>query len=254
MKAVAVALAAVASLASYAALIGWLKTVYFLRPFGLSPAALDSGWVESAFQSWYVVQNLVYFTWIVWLVVQTRRFTFALVAVVYSLIPLATHYAFLHYDRVWVRWWVDHQHTWLKLVPLLLLALVVVGRIRGGGLQWRWRHGAAGLVLLGMVTGSWGLSAAKHFGSYDAERILHRPDELLPRVELTWKESPPARWEAGGDLFLLHEDRLTLVVVEFTAGTGWERRMPRVHTIGRGELRHVVVSPRTAVQPGGQYL
>ncbi len=91
MKAVAVALAAVASLASYVALVGWLKTVYFLRPFGLSPAALGPGWVESAFQSWYVVQNLVYFTWIIWLVVQTRRFTFALVAVVYSLIPLATH-------------------------------------------------------------------------------------------------------------------------------------------------------------------
>jgi len=254
LKAVAVALAAVASLASYVALVGWLKTVYFLRPFGLSPAALGPGWPESLFESWYVVQNLVYFTWIVWLVVQTRRFTLALVAVVYALIPLATHYAFLHYDRAWVRWWVDHQHTWLKLVPLLLLAVMVAGWIRGRPLEWRWRHGAAGLVVLGIVAGSWGLSAAKHFGSYDAERILHRPEELLPRVELSWKGLPPAGWEAGRHLFLLHGDSQTVVVVEFTTGTGWERRTPRVHTIGRGELRHVIVSPRTTVQPGGQYL
>lgn len=254
MKAVVAALAAVASFASFAALVGWLKMVYFFRPFGVSPAALDPGWVGTSFESWYVVQNLVYFTWIVWLVVQTRRFTLALVAVVYSLIPLVTHYAFLHYDRAWVRWWVDHQHTWLKLVPLLLLAVVVASWVRGRPLDWRWRHGAAGLVLLGIVAGSWGLSAAKHFGSYDAERILHRPEELLPRVELSWKASPPAGWEAGRRLFLLHEDGQTVVVVEFTTGTGWERRAPRVHAIPRAELRHLVVSPRTAVQPGGQYL
>ena len=254
MKALSVALGAVASCLLFTALVGWLKTVYFLRPFGISPAALDLPWVSSVLGSWYVVQNLVYFTWIVWLVVQTRRFALAVVAVAYSLIPLATHYAFLLYDRAWVRWYVDHQHTWLKLVPLVLLAGVVAGRIRGSRLDWRWRHGAAGLVLFAIVAGSWGLSAAKHFGSYDAERILHRPQQTLPRVELTWKGVPPTSWEAGGVLFLLHEDGQNVVVVEFIAGAGWERRTPRVHTVRRDELRHLVVSPRTSVQPGGQYL
>jgi hypothetical protein len=254
LRIVVVALAAAASLASYVVLVGWLKTVYFLRPFGLSPAALGPGWVALPLESWYVVQNLVYFTCMVWLVVQTRRFTLALVAGVYALIPLVTHYAFLHYDRAWVRWWVDHQHTWLKLVPLLLLAVGVAGWMRGRPLEWRWRHGVAGLALLGIVAGSWGLSAAKHFGSYDAERILHRPEELLPRVELSWKGSPPAGWETDRRLFLLHGDSQKVVVVEFIIGTGWERRTPRVTTIDLGELRHVVLLPRIAVQPGGQYL
>jgi hypothetical protein len=137
---------------------------------------------------------------------------------------------------------------------LALLAGVLFGRIRGSRLDLRWRHGPAGLVLLGIVAGSWGLSAAKHFGSYDAERILHRPQELLPRVELTWKGVPPASWEAGGVFFLLHEDEQNVVVVEFISGAGWERHTPRVHTVSRGELRHIVVSPRSSIQPGGQYL
>ncbi len=253
MKAFSLFLASAASLISFAALVGWLKTVYFLRPFGVAPAALDRAWVPMSFESWYVVQNLVYFTCIVWLVVQTRRFALAIVALLYALIPLATHYAFLLYDRAWIRVWVDHQHTWLKLVPLILLAGVVFGHIRGNRLDWRWQHGRSGLVLLAVVVGSWGLSTAKHFGSYDAERILHRPEEVLPRVELSWKASPADVWEAGEPLFLLHEDREIVIVLEFTAGTGWQRRTPRTHTIARGELRHIAVTPRSAVQPGGQY-
>ena len=252
MKALSVALGVIASLLSFAALLGWLKTVYFLRPFGISPATLDLGWGAAALESWYVIQNLIYFTWIIWLVVQTRRFALALVALVYSLIPLATHYAFLLYDRAWVRWWVDHQHAWLKLVPLALLAGVVLGRIRGNRLEPRWRHGPVGLVLLGIVAGSWGLSAAKHFGSYDAERILHRPQELLPRVELAWRGSPPQGWDAAEPLFLFSEDGQIVVVVEFR-GRGWERRTPRVRQILRSDLRQVVVSPQSEVQPGGQY-
>jgi len=254
LRTLSVAFAAVASLISFATLVGWLKTVYFLKPFGISPAALSGVWITAPLESWYVVQNLVYFTAIVWLVVQTRRLALALVALAYALIPLATHYAFLLYDRALVRAWVDHQHTWLKLIPLLLLAGVVVGRIRGHRLDCRWRHGRAGLVLLGLVSASWGLSAAKHFGSYDAERILHRPDELLARVELAWKGPPPAGWMDTTTLFLLHEDAETVVVVEFAAAKAWQRRSPRVRSIARGELRQLVISPPGGVQPGGPYL
>ena len=254
MKALALVFAGGASLISFAALLGWIKTVYFLKPFGLSTAALDQSWASAALASWYVVQNVVYFAAILWLALQTRRVWLSLVALVYALIPLTTHYAFLGYERAWIRGWVDHQHTWLKLIPTLLLVGVVVNRVRGRTVDWRWRHGAAGLALAGLVVGSWGLSAAKHFGSYDAERILHRPEELLPRVELSWKDPPPDSWDAGKPVFLLHEDSRVVVAVEFRSGTGWARRTPRIHTISRSELRQVVVAPRVTVQPGGQYL
>jgi len=252
LKTLSVAFAA-ASFVAFAALVGWLKTVYFFRPFGVSPAALEFGWVSASLASWYVVQNTVYFGAVVWLVVQTRRFALAMVALVYALIPLASHYGFLFYDHAGVRFWVDHQHTWLKLVPVVLLAGLVLGRLRGSRPDWRWRHGRRGRVLFAIVIGSWGLSAAKHFGSYDAERILHLPEELLPRVELSWKGPPPGDWSEA-PLYLLHEDTNRVVVVEFRAGERWKRRTPRVRSIPHPELRQVVVSPPGGVQPGGQFL
>jgi hypothetical protein len=246
-------LAAAASLVSFVALLGRLKTVYYFRSFGISAAEFDWTWSSALFESWYVAQNLVYFTAIVWCVVQTRRFSLALLALFYALIPLSTHYAFLAYDRAWVRFWVDHQHTWLKWIPLALLATVVFRQLRGARLDFRWRHGWAGLALLAVVAGSWGLSAAKHLGSYDAERVLRGDQGLLPAVELTWKEQPPQP-PGPATLFLLHETAETVIVVEFSAGPRWERRIPRVRLIPRSELRQLVISPPGGVQPGGQYL
>ena len=233
----------------YAALLGWLKTLYFLKPFGVSPALTLTGPGAALFESWYVVQNLVYFALIVWLVVQTRRFVLAIVAALYALVPLATHYAFLLYPNSVVRWCVDHQHAWLKLVPLVLLSAVVLAAARGRRVDPRWRHGATGWVLFGIVVGSWGLSAAKHLGSYDAERVLHRPVELLPGVELAWKGTP-RNVEAGR---LLFSDARTVVVAVFPEVPPWNRGLPVVHMIPRDELALVSVSPATNVQPGGQY-
>jgi hypothetical protein len=51
---------------------------------------------------------------------------------------------------------------------------------------------------------------------------------------------------------LFSEDGQIVVVVEFS-GSGWERRTPRVRQILRSDLRQVVVSPQSEVQPGGQY-
>lgn len=238
---------------AYAALLGWLKTLYYLEPFSLSPASTLEGWPGALFESWYVVQNVVYFALIVWLVVQTRCLCLALVAGAYALLPLATHYAFLGYSNRAIRWWVDHQHTWLKLVPFVLIAIVLVAAIRRRGIDPRWRHGAAGGVLFGIVVGSWGLSAAKHFGSYDAERVLHRPRELLARIELTWKD-PSADVVAGGDdLLLLFSGPRSIVVAAFRQAPAWTRGRPVVHTISLDALERVAVFPATAVQPGGQY-
>ncbi len=106
--------------------------------------------------------------------------------------------------------------------------------------------------MLAVVAASWGVSAAKHFGSYDAERVLHRPEELLARVEVAWSSPPPAGW-TDAPLFLLHADERNVIVVAF-AGSGWERRRPGVRSIRRDELREFVVTPASEVQPGGQYL
>lgn len=233
----------------FAVLLGWLKTLYFLKPFGLSPAATG---FEYLLESWYVLQNLAYFAAILWLVIQTRRLVLAVVALVYAMIPLATHYLFLLYDRGWARIWIDHQHTWLKGIPAVLLAGLIIARVRGVRVDRCWRHGRAGWALLALVVGSWGVSAAKHFGSYDAERILHRPDELLPRVALAWKGSPPAGW-GPGPRHLLLERPGTVVVVELAEGPRWRRRTPLTRSIPRSEIRQLEVSPPRGVQPGGQW-
>ena len=253
MKSVAAALVAVAAFAAYAALVGWLKTLYFLRPFGLSPSVIQSGRSDVLFESWYVLQNLTYFALIVWLALQTRRRFFVAVAVAYALIPTATHYAFLLYEHRLVRVVVDHQHSWLKIVPFALLAITVFHGLRGRRIDWRWRYGTSGLVLMVLLVGSWGISAAKHFGSYDAERILHRPTERLPRVSLTWRDPPPPDWVDGEPLFLLHLDPARVVAVEFDQTPPWLRHRPVVHTMDRTDLRHFAVLSQTAVQPGGQY-
>ena len=64
--------------------------------------------------------------------------------------------------------------------------------------------------------------------------------------------SPPQGWDAAEPLFLFSEDGQIVVVVDFR-GSGWERRTPRVRQILRSDLRQVVVSPQSEVQPGGQY-
>ena len=253
MKLIAAALVVVPSFVAYAALVGWLKTLYFLRSFGLSPAIVNTGRTDVLFESWYVLQNLAYFMLIVWIAVQTRRRLFVVAAAVYAVIPIATHYSFLLYDRRLVRVLIDHQHTWLKLAPIVLLATAGIGVLRGRRIDWRWRFGAPGLVLMGLLAGSWGISAAKHFGSYDAERVLHRPSELLPRVGLTWRVSAPPDWVPGERCFLLHADTGVVVVLEFDDGSPWARHRPTVHTIRRADLRHLVVSPDSTIQPGDQY-
>ena len=226
--------AALPWVAAYAYLVGRLKALYFAKSLGVPLESFAPTAVDLLFESWYVLQNAAYFALVVWLAWRLRTIVWILVAALYGLIPLAAHYTLAEYP-----------HTLMKFAPPLLI-LIAWWRHPQERAHW-WRSdstgGRAGAALCLLLVASWGISAAKHFGSYDARRILADPDRWLQPISLEWRESPSDSL-SGSFLLGAGEGRLLLL----DPGPP-----PRVVRPDAGKIRSWSVEAPRERQPGRQY-
>jgi hypothetical protein len=126
-------------------------------------------------------------------VLKAPRRSWVGLGLLYSLIPIAAHYAFAFKGWAPAAALIATRHTLLKFIPFALLAF----RYYFGGREVRaalkttvWPYGQAALGLFLAVVLAWSVSAAKHFGSFDALVCLASPDQYFSAV----------RVKAGADL------------------------------------------------------
>ena len=100
-----------------------------------------------------------------------------------------------------------------------------------------------GVALCLLLVASWGISAAKHFGSYDARRLLADPARWLQPISLDWRETPTDSL-AGCYLLGVGEGQLLLLA------PGPPRRVVRPDA---SQVRSWSVEAPRERQPGRQY-
>ena len=242
-------LAAAAGLA-FAGLLGWLKILYYLRTFGIDPALAPSTPGECLRESWFVVQNLGFLLLMGWVALRSRRVAWIVVLVLYALIPLASHYAFGSPDLYSARLLIAYRHTLLKLVPFVALtvALLVDPNRRVALSRWPTGLRTPAAVLIVLAGASWGISAAKHFGSFDANLAISDPDRFMPRMRLE-RAAPFAAAGAGDELFLVTASRDSLFLLAPAAGDE-----VRVLVVPRTDAQRLESAVKHRVQPGSQFL
>jgi hypothetical protein len=186
-------LSALTSVAAVAYALGWLKSYYFFRTLGVNLDLASLSPQDYLFESWFVVENVIFFVILWWVVLKAPRRSWVGLGLLYSLIPIAAHYAFAFKGWAPAAALIATRHTLLKFIPFALLAF----RYYFGGREVRaalkttvWPYGQAALGLFLAVVLAWSVSAAKHFGSFDALVCLASPDQYFSAV----------RVKAGADL------------------------------------------------------
>ena len=166
--------------------LGWLKTLYYFDAFGIGLSSLELSLLDYLFESWFVLQNVLFFILLFWFIVKTVRWWAIVLGVVYFFLPIASHYAFLADGQPLAEWLIDYRHTLLKFVPFGVYAAAWLFDRRSFQRlkSLSWPHGNAALGLFVVVILAWSVSAAKHFGSFDANRVLRSPEQYLSRVKL----------------------------------------------------------------------
>jgi hypothetical protein len=235
---------------SFAVLLGWLKGFYYLQTLGIDPALIPGTPLVWLRESWFVVQNLGFLLLMGWVALRTRRWWWIGALVLYASLPLASHYAFAVPEWPAARFLIAYRHTLLKFAPFAALAIAwLADRSRRTELAcWprRWRAPAG--VLLVFLAASWAISAAKHFGSFDANRALTDPGRFLPRVRL--ERSPEwAGVRAGDVLHLVTASAEQL----FLLAPGRDGEV-RILVVSRRDATPMESVIRRRVQPADQYL
>ena len=110
--------------AAYLYLVGFLKGWYYARAFGLSPEALGATPASTLLESWYVAQNLIYLTLVALCCWKLRSFVWTLLAILYALIPLTSHYL-IDTTVPALQLFIRHAHTMMKFLPALMKELKV---------------------------------------------------------------------------------------------------------------------------------
>lgn len=237
--------------------LGRLKLLYYYRTFGVDPGGLELTFQDYLFESWFTAQNVLFFLVLWWVVAKTRSLWLASVGIAYSLIPIASHYAF-EFGQGWPSsLLIDYRHTLLKLVPFAVLAGVWLFRPsqRPALRELTWRLPRAGRVLFALVTLAWAISSAKHFGSFDANRAIRDPERFLVRVQLGPGVDPSIReTSARDDLYLLHSNRLQLVLWDRTGFRYGTSSQIRTLVVPRSAVDWVESRKRFEIQPGSQFL
>jgi hypothetical protein len=247
----------VALLAAVACLLGWVKTVYYFHAFGLRLSPRELSLADHAGESWFVLQNVLLFLGLWWIVIRTRQLWAAAVGLLHAAIPIGAHYAFAVVDWAPAAWLIHYRHALLKLLPFAVLAGVWLfqPRLRPRLRSFAWDHGGGPLALLAVVTFCWSLSAAKHFGSYDAQLALLAPDDHLLRVRIPDGASRVAGPAAGGErLYLLHSDENRLVLWDGAGFVYGSSAALRIVIVSREALPWFEGRRALQLQPGSQFL
>jgi hypothetical protein len=234
--------AAMAAAVALCAFLGRLKLLYYYKSFGVDLGLLAPGTGELLFESWFVVQNLLFVLLFWWVALKSRALWVGILAVLHALIPIAAHYAFLAHETAWARFLIDYRHTLMKLLPFAALGLVwLLQSDRREALRSaRPPLPAAGMALFALVALAWSISTAKHCGSFDANLVLREPASQLPRVTLP---------ECDGFLLRADEERLLLWEPE-----GFDGGEIRTRIVPRSEIDEVELVRPHQVQPGNRYL
>jgi hypothetical protein len=233
--------------------LGRLKLLYYFAAFGVGLDAVEPTLLDQLFESWFVMQNLAFAGLLWWIALKTRSIWVVAVAVVHALIPITSHYAFAVHEWVAAGFLIDYRHTLLKFVPFIVLAIVWFGRPsdRGGLRQLTPPMSPGGLVLAAIVLVSWGVSMAKHSGSFDAQQVMRRPGLHLSNVELSPSSELPT---TSGELFLLHTSPSSVLL--WDAGGFEFGRSTEVRTliVPRSSVVWIAVRRVFQLQLGGQLL
>jgi hypothetical protein len=244
--------------------LGWLKTLYYYDTFGIGLSSLGLSPADYLFESWFVLENVFFFFLVAWIAVNGRRPWLWAVGVAYSLIPILSHYAFLRPDAPVSEALINYRHTILKATPFVMLIVVAaldVARKRPplkSANDLRWSFGQGALALFVLVVAAWSISVAKHFGSFDANRAMLRPDSYFARVSLTMKASQasaaPPDAPASTELYLVYANDRQLFVWD-RAGFVFDRPRDTVRllVIPRDEVSLIRMQKPHEVQPGALF-
>ncbi len=205
-------LSSVTVLGAWAYSLGWIRTSYYFRTFGVGLESVEYSVQDYLFVSWYVLQNVVFFVFLLWIALTARRKWVYGIVGLYLLLPYLVDSSYSHLSSpMWgglLGWLVAVPHSILKFIPFLVLGAVYLvhkdTRTRFG--QPSWPHGSFFLVVLSIVIVAWSISAAKHFGSSEANDVLRDPTKFLLHVKLHTSETAPdlKPIEAQPSLYLLY--------------------------------------------------
>jgi hypothetical protein len=195
-------------LAAWAYSLGWIKTLYYFRAFGIGLESVEYSVQDYLFASWYVVENILFFLLLLCLAAIVRRTWVYLIVLLYLPLPLLTEASYSHLNWAICRWFVDVPHSVLKFVPfvVLLLAIWIHPDARPWFRKPFERLKDFPLVLVLIVAVAWSISAAKHFGASEAKNVLRNPEGSLLRVKLDIAEAGPELkpLETRQSLYLLY--------------------------------------------------
>jgi hypothetical protein len=206
-------------LGALAYLLGWLKLFFFYQTFGVGLDLAQVPVQEYVLESWFVIENVVFLLLLWWVVLKVRSRALFVLGVVYSILPIASHYAFAASPQWnWVAEPLIHyRHTVLKFIPLVTLPVVYAlsnASKRAALRELTWPYTQGSLVIGCILAAAWAISTAKHFGSFDANQVVRCPDDFLPKVELrTSGDAIPSR-----PLHLLRTTPDSYILVDLSTG------------------------------------
>jgi hypothetical protein len=252
-------LSALGVLTAVAYVLGWLQAFYYFDSFGIRLASVEMSPQDFLLNSWFVIENVLFFLILIWVIIKTPRWWSYLIGVIYFMIPIAAHYAFF-----FPHWWganilIEYRHTLLKFIPFVVLAAVMLtdwvtgARPAGTTIDLSWPYGKAMFALFLIIVAAWSVSVAKHFGSFDANLELRYPERMLARVQL---HAAPDVVDAealnrASALYLVHATPTQLFVwnsAGFTFGVLGQK--VTIYVIGRDKLKWFGTTKDFQVQRG----
>jgi len=209
---------------AWAYALGWIKTSYYFRAFGIGLESVEFSVQDYLFASWYAVENVMFFVLLLWVAAIAERLWVYCVVLLYLPLPYLTDLSYSHLDSHALGWLfrllVGVPHSILKFVPFLILFILVradkntLMRFKNSS----WSHGTFALVGIATVVIAWSVSAAKHFGTSDANYILRDPAKSLLQVRLHVPENAAALRpiEARRSLYLLYFSQHRCILLDTT--------------------------------------
>ncbi len=286
MKALEKTLTVLTALAAIAYSLGWLKTFSYFATFGIAPSSIDLTVQDYLFESWFVVENVLFFVLFSWILQAGFRLKLpklwkciwcsllAALGILYLMLPYGTDLAFGHLNCWSAKWLVSHYYSLLKFSPFAVYGLLVliVGLMayfahREWDMRWNtiwktlgdlfplrmgsWNHLQVFYIV---VLLAWSISLAKHIGAIDGKNRLLYPAQNFPLVTFHISPSiPQLKFLEGNNLYLLHESPKKYFAWDHTSFVFGEGQKARILVIPRESVEWVEASKELKIEPGAMF-
>jgi hypothetical protein len=246
-------------LTAVAYVLGWLQAFYYFDTFGIRLASVEMSPQDYLLNSWFVIENVVFFVILIWVIVNRPRWWSVTIGVGYFLIPIAAHYSFFAPDWRAAQFLIDYRHTLLKFIPFVVLGGVVLfDWLRGSPapgtvIQLSWAHSKGMFVLVVIIVGAWSVSVAKHFGSFDANLELRHPERMLASVRLHTAPEVglPEALTSSAALYLVHATATQLFIWDSAGFTFGQRdQSVTIYVIARDKIQWFETTKSLQIQRG----